>query len=92
MGNTSSPRISWEGHFMGLIVGVILAIIYRKKALSDQNTFMKSKKNWVLNLLTAGDVIGKSEQGRRKKSRKNKELKIVYHLKKEDNKDSSEEK
>ena len=33
---------------MGLIVGVILAIIYRKKALSDQNTFMKSK-NWVLN-------------------------------------------
>ena len=26
-----SPRISWEGHFMGLIVGVILAVVYRKQ-------------------------------------------------------------
>ena len=27
----TQPRVSWQGHLSGLVVGVILAFVYRKK-------------------------------------------------------------
>ena len=88
-----SPRISWEGHFMGLIVGVILAIIYRKKGPQRPKYLYEIEKELGIE---PPDLEGmyweKVRQEEEKRAAQEQELKIVYHSKKEDEKGPDSEK
>ncbi|MFL2581532.1 MAG: rhomboid family intramembrane serine protease [Flavobacteriales bacterium] len=44
----TDPKISWEGHFSGFMIGVVLAFYFRKKGpkpttkrISDENVFQR---------------------------------------------------
>ena len=46
----TDPKISWEGHFSGFMIGVVLAFYFRKKGpkpttkrISDENVFNEWK-------------------------------------------------
>ena len=88
-----SPRISWEGHFMGLIVGVILAIIYRKKGPQRPKYLYEIEKELGIE---PPDLEGmyweKVRQEEEKRAAQEQELKIVYHLKKRMKKDLTQKK
>ena len=90
-----SPRISWEGHFMGLIVGVILAIIYRKKGPQRPKYLYEIEKELGIE---PPDLEGmywekvRQEEEKKAAQEQEQELKIVYHLKKENKEDSNAEK
>ena len=78
------PRI-FKGHFMGLIEGVILAIIYRKKGPQRPKYLYEIEKELGIE---PPDLEGmywkKVRQEEEKRAVQEEERKIVYHLKKED--------
>ena len=82
-----SPRISWEGHFMGLIVGVVLAIIYRKKGPQRPKYIYEIEKELGIE---PPDLEGqywqrvKEEEERKAQEEK---IKIIYHIKNQDSED-----
>jgi hypothetical protein len=90
-----SPRISWEGHFMGLIVGVILAIVYRKQGPQRPKYVYEIEKELGIE---PPDLEGMYWEKVRQEEERQKEIaekaqaekiKIVYHLKTKD--DSTED-
>jgi hypothetical protein len=90
-----SPKISWEGHFMGLIVGVVLAIIYRKKGPQRPKYIYEIEKELGIE---PPDLEGqywqrvKEEEEKIAEKEKEKELKIIYHIKNQDQEDPNGEK
>ena len=84
-----SPKISWEGHFMGFIVGTILGFIYRKQGPQRPKYIYEIEKELGIE---PPDLEGMYWQKVRaeaeRKAEQEQELKIVYHIKSE----SSEEK
>ena len=90
-----SPRISWEGHFMGLIVGVILAIVYRQQGPQRPKYVYEIEKELGIE---PPDLEGMYWEKVRQEEERQKEIaekaqaekiKIVYHLKTKD--DSTED-
>ena len=79
--------------FMGLIVGVILAIIYRKKGPQRPKYLYEIEKELGIE---PPDLEGmyweKVRQEEEKRAAQEQELKIVYHLKKDDKKGPNKEK
>ena len=77
---------------MGLIVGVILAIIYRKKGPQRPKYLYEIEKELGIEPPDLEGMYWEKVRQEEKRAAQEQELKIVYHLKKKDNKDSSEEK
>jgi len=86
-----SPKISWEGHFMGLIVGVIIAFIYRKQGPQRPKYIYEIEKELGID---PPDLEGQywqkvraAEEAERvkKEELENRKTKIIYHVKKDEN-------
>ncbi len=90
-----SPKISWEGHFMGLIVGVILAFIYRKQGPQRPKYIYEIEKDLGID---PPDLEGQywekvraAEEAERlkKEELEMRRTKIIYHVKKDEDDTSS---
>ena len=86
-----SAQISWEGHFMGLIVGVVLAIIYRKKGPQRPKYIYEIEKELGID---PPDLEGRYWEKERaaeeveiikKENVEDRGTKIIYHVKKDEN-------
>lgn len=86
-----SARISWEGHFMGLIVGVILAVIYRKQGPQRPKYVYELEKELGIE---PPDLEGQywekvraAEEAERlkKENLEDRGTKVIYHVKKDEN-------
>lgn len=80
-----SPRISWEGHFMGFIVGIILGFMYRKQGPQRPKYIYEIEKELGIE---PPDLEGQYWQKVREEEEKRAEaesaLKIIYHIKNQD--------
>ena len=85
-----SPKISWEGHFMGFIVGTILGFIYRKQGPQRPKYIYEIEKELGIE---PPDLEGMYWQKVRaeaeRKAEQEQELKIVYHIKSESSEDKN---
>lgn len=77
-----SPKISWEGHFMGFIVGTVLGFIYRKQGPQRPKYIYEIEKELGMEPPDLeGQYWAKVREEEEKRTEKEKELKIIYHLK-----------
>lgn len=85
--------VSWEGHFMGLLVGLILAIFYRKEGPQRPKYQYEIEKEmgieppdleaiWLEKVRRA-----REEEERLKEQSDQDQVKVIYHLKKQDGPD-----
>lgn len=85
-----SPKISWEGHFMGFIVGTILGFIYRKQGPQRPKYIYEIEKELGIE---PPDLEGMYWQKVRaeaeRKAEQEQGLKIVYHIKSESSEDKN---
>jgi membrane associated rhomboid family serine protease len=85
-----SPKISWEGHFMGLIAGVVLAIIYRTQGPQRPKYIYEIEKDLGIEPPDLeGQYWQRVKEEEEKIAEKEKELKIIYHIKNQDEDDSN---
>jgi membrane associated rhomboid family serine protease len=88
-----SPKISWEGHFMGLIAGVVLAIIYRTQGPQRPKYIYEIEKDLGIEPPDLeGQYWQRVKEEEEKIAEKEKELKIIYHIKNQDQEDPNGEK
>ncbi len=82
--------VSWEGHFMGLLVGLILAILYRKEGPQRPKYQFEIEKEmgieppdleaiWLEKIRRA-----REEEERLKVQSDQDQVKVIYHFKKQD--------
>lgn len=76
------PKVSWEGHLFGLITGVILAIIYRKRGPQRPKYFYEIEKEMGIE---PPDFEGEYNERVRiakeqeEEARKENNVKVIYH-------------
>lgn len=88
-----SPRISWEGHFMGFIVGIILGFIYRKQGPQRPKYIYEIEKELGIEPPDLeGEYWQKVREEEEKKAEQDSALKIIYHIKDQDKEDNNTEK
>ena len=86
-----SPRISWEGHFMGLIVGVVLAIIYRKQGPQRPKYIYEIEKELGIEPPDLEGQYWQRVKEEEERKAKEEEIKIIYHMKNQDQADPNAE-
>ena len=80
-----SPRISWEGHFMGFIVGIILGLIYRKQGPQRPKYIYEIEKELGIEPPDLeGQYWQKVREEEEKRAEEDSALKIIYHIKNQD--------
>jgi hypothetical protein len=88
-----SPRISWEGHFMGFIVGIILGFIYRKQGPQRPKYVYEIEKELGIEPPDLeGEYWQKVREEEEKKAAQDNALKIIYHIKNQDKENNNTEK
>lgn len=77
------PQVSWEGHLSGLIVGVILAVIYRKKGVQRPKYLYEIEKEMGIEPpdfeAELNEKIRLAKEREAEKERMEKGYTIVYH-------------
>ena len=80
-----SPRISWEGHFMGFIVGIILGLIYRKQGPQRPKYMYEIEKELGIEPPDLeGQYWQKVREEEETRAEEEEALKIIYHIKTQD--------
>jgi membrane associated rhomboid family serine protease len=85
--------VSWEGHFMGLVVGLILAVFYRKEGPQRPKYQFEIEKEmgieppdlegiWLEKVRRA-----REEEERLKDQKDQDQVKVIYHFKRQDGPD-----
>ena len=90
----TNPKISWEGHFSGFMIGVVLALYFRKKGPKPTITQI-SDENFI-NEWKYGEDYWKTEEQIRKEQgnfKSESPIDIVYEYKpkKDENASSNQE-
>jgi hypothetical protein len=96
----TTPRVSWEGHLMGMIVGVLLAIYYRTEGPQRPKYQYEIEKElgieppdlegmYLEQVRQQEEAIRQQQEALRQleEERINNEIKIIYHFK-QDSKES----
>lgn len=91
------PKVSWEGHLFGLITGVLLAFIYRKRGPQRPKYFYEIEKEMGIDPpdfeaeYNERLRIARERQEREAQEQEINQFKVIYHYRpKEEGKDDSE--
>lgn len=92
----TSPRVSWEGHFMGMVVGILLAIYYRTEGPQRPKYQYEIEKElgieppdlegmYLEQIRQQEEAIRLQQEALRQleEEKINNEFKIIYHFKEE---------
>jgi uncharacterized membrane-anchored protein YhcB (DUF1043 family) len=92
----TSPRVSWEGHLMGMIVGILLAIYYRAEGPQRPKYQYEIEKElgieppdlegmYLEQIRLQEEAIRQQQEALRQleEEKLNNEIKIIYHFKEE---------